>query len=104
MRKNSILENYETPDALRHDLQTLTENARTLFEATAEIADEKIKIARRKLQETLHGAGESCSRWRERAVVGAQAADKAVRTHPYATVGVALGVGVLIGYLVSRRD
>ena len=33
----------------------------------------------------------------------ARAADKVVRDHPYQTIGIALGVGVLIGVLAGRR-
>jgi ElaB/YqjD/DUF883 family membrane-anchored ribosome-binding protein len=32
----------------------------------------------------------------------AQAADKLVRDHPYQTIGIAVGVGVLIGALARR--
>jgi ElaB/YqjD/DUF883 family membrane-anchored ribosome-binding protein len=38
-------------------------------------------------------------RARERAL----AADKVVRDHPYQTIGIALGVGALIGVLAGRR-
>jgi ElaB/YqjD/DUF883 family membrane-anchored ribosome-binding protein len=36
---------------------------------------------------------------RERALV----ADKVVRDHPYQTIGIAVGLGVLIGMLVRRQ-
>ena len=38
------------------------------------------------------------------AVESAKAADKYVRENPYKTAGIALGVGALIGYLLSRRS
>lgn len=39
----------------------------------------------------------------ETAVERAKAADKVIRTHPYQTIGVAFGVGLLIGFLARRR-
>ena len=39
----------------------------------------------------------------EKAVEGAKATDKAIRTHPYESLGVAFGVGLLVGVLVARR-
>jgi ElaB/YqjD/DUF883 family membrane-anchored ribosome-binding protein len=37
------------------------------------------------------------------AVERARAADKVVRDHPYQTIGIALGLGVLIGAFAARR-
>ena len=39
----------------------------------------------------------------EKAVEGAKAADEAVHEHPYQAIGIAFGVGALLGYLVARR-
>jgi ElaB/YqjD/DUF883 family membrane-anchored ribosome-binding protein len=39
----------------------------------------------------------------EKAVERAKAADRVIRDHPYQTIGLAFGIGVLIGVLVRRR-
>ncbi len=39
----------------------------------------------------------------ERAVERAKAADKVIREHPYQTIGLAFGLGLLIGILARRR-
>jgi ElaB/YqjD/DUF883 family membrane-anchored ribosome-binding protein len=39
----------------------------------------------------------------EKAVERAKAADKVIRTHPYQTIGIAFGVGLLLGFLARRR-
>jgi DUF883 C-terminal glycine zipper region len=39
---------------------------------------------------------------RDKAVEGANAADETVRESPYQAIGIAFGVGALIGYLVMR--
>jgi ElaB/YqjD/DUF883 family membrane-anchored ribosome-binding protein len=39
----------------------------------------------------------------EKAVERAKAADRLVRDHPYQTIGLAFGLGLLIGVLVRRK-
>jgi ElaB/YqjD/DUF883 family membrane-anchored ribosome-binding protein len=39
----------------------------------------------------------------QKAVESAKAADRVVRDHPYQTIGVAFGLGVLLGVLLRRR-
>jgi ElaB/YqjD/DUF883 family membrane-anchored ribosome-binding protein len=39
----------------------------------------------------------------EKAVERAKAADKVIREHPYQTVGIAFGLGLLIGILARRK-
>jgi ElaB/YqjD/DUF883 family membrane-anchored ribosome-binding protein len=39
----------------------------------------------------------------EKAVERAKAADKVIREHPYQTIGIAFGLGLLIGVLVRRK-
>ena len=36
-------------------------------------------------------------------IAGAKAADKTIRDHPYESIGVAFGLGLLIGVLVTRK-
>ena len=39
----------------------------------------------------------------EKAVERAKAADKVIRDHPYQTIGIAFGLGVLLGVLARRK-
>jgi ElaB/YqjD/DUF883 family membrane-anchored ribosome-binding protein len=39
----------------------------------------------------------------EKAVDRAKAADRVVRGHPYQTIGIAFGVGLLLGFLAKRK-
>ena len=61
---------------------------------------------RDKLDSAIERAKAVCERLQEQTVAAAKASDKAVREHPYQAVGIAFGVGLLIGVLVarSRRD
>ena len=89
--------------AISNDLGTLAEDARNLMTATADVAGEKVGEARRRLAAALENGKEIYGRVREKAVEGAKAADEAVRENPYQAIGIAFGVGALIGYLVARR-
>jgi len=95
---------FETPTALSHDAHTLVEDARGLLEATSEIADEKISAARKRLSVALEAGRETYENLQERVVKGAKVADRTVRTHPYESMAVALGAGLIVGILVSRRS
>jgi ElaB/YqjD/DUF883 family membrane-anchored ribosome-binding protein len=89
--------------ALQDDLGTLAEDARALMAATAEVAGEKVGEARKRLAAALDNGREICGRVRDQAVEGAKVTDQAVRSHPYQAIGIALGVGAVLGYLVARR-
>lgn len=85
------------------DIDTLAHDARALLAATADIAGEKVAEARTRLAAALESGKAMAANVRERVVEGAKATDKVVRSHPYQAMGVALGAGLLLGYLLGRR-
>ena len=89
--------------AISHDLGTLAEDARALMAATADVAGEQVSEARRRLAATLDSGKNILGRAKAKAFEGARATNAAVHEHPYHTMGIALGVVALIGYLVTRR-
>lgn len=89
--------------AVSNDMSTLAEDARALMAATADVAGEKVGEIRERLAAALESGKEIYGRARDKAVEGAKGADRAVHEHPYEAIGIALGVGALLGYLVSRR-
>jgi ElaB/YqjD/DUF883 family membrane-anchored ribosome-binding protein len=89
--------------ALSNDLSTLAEDALALMTATADVAGEKVGEARKRLAAALDSGKEIYGRTREKAVQGVKAADEAMHEHPYQAIGIALGVGALVGYLIARR-
>ena len=88
---------------MNNDMSRLAEDARDLVAATADIAEEKVSAARKQLAAALEGGKEIYGRARDKAVEGAKAADEALHEHPYQAVGIALGVGALVGYLLALR-
>jgi ElaB/YqjD/DUF883 family membrane-anchored ribosome-binding protein len=87
---------------VENELDSLAERARALLSATSDIADEKVEQAREALHELLDAGSGVYSRARESAVAGAKIADKRVRENPYQAVGIALGIGAVLGFLVGR--
>ena len=85
------------------DMHSLAEDARALLHATSEVAGDKVKEARNRLSAALDRSKELYGDARERVIAGAKAGDKLVRTNPYAALGIAVGVGALVGYILSRR-
>ena len=81
----------------------LADDARALMAATADVAGEKVGEARKRLAAALERGKEICGRVKEKAVEGAKAADEVVHEHPYQAIGIAFGVGAILGYLLSRR-
>jgi ElaB/YqjD/DUF883 family membrane-anchored ribosome-binding protein len=89
--------------AASNDMGTLAEDARALMAATVDVAGEKVGEARKRLAAALESAKEMAGNIRDKAVAGAKATDEALREHPYKAVGIALGAGALIGFLIARR-
>ena len=101
--KNQRSKYFETPDALRHDAQTLVENAEALLEATKETMDEKVKVAREQLSDTIERGRDAYTSLQKRALRSARMADHTIHEHPYQTALVALGVGAMLGVVLARR-
>jgi|SRR3954470_12795329 ElaB/YqjD/DUF883 family membrane-anchored ribosome-binding protein len=87
--------------AIRDDLARLAEDARALMAVTADAAGEKVVEARKRLAATLDRGKEVYGRVRDKAVESARTADATVRDHPYEAIAISLGVGAVIGLLVS---
>jgi ElaB/YqjD/DUF883 family membrane-anchored ribosome-binding protein len=89
--------------AISNDVSQLAEDARALMVATADVAGEKVGEARKRLAAALESGKELYGRVREKTVEKAKAVDETIHEHPYQAMGIALGVGAVIGYLLARR-
>ena len=69
---------------------------------TALRGDTERSEIRERLEAAVEKAKAACERLEEKTVAAAKATDKAVREHPYQALGIAFGVGVLIGVLAAR--
>jgi ElaB/YqjD/DUF883 family membrane-anchored ribosome-binding protein len=85
------------------DLKALTHDAEDLLKATAHDVSDKTKDARARLGAALERAKATCVHLQEQTTAAAKKADTIVREHPYESIGVAFGLGLLVGFLVTRK-
>jgi ElaB/YqjD/DUF883 family membrane-anchored ribosome-binding protein len=78
-------------------------DAEELLKATASQAGEKVSEVRARLATALESAKATCHRLEEKTVAAAKATDQTIREHPYESIGIAFGVGLLVGVLVARK-
>lgn len=84
------------------ELKALLHEAEQALSDTAGEAGEKFDELRERLRDALDSGKYSFERLKSEATRRAKQADQLVRDNPYYAIGVAAGVGALIGILVSR--
>jgi ElaB/YqjD/DUF883 family membrane-anchored ribosome-binding protein len=103
METRSETDIERSTEKLLQDLREVVRDGEELLRAGAEDLSERGAAAREKLSAALDVARETQRRLQERAIAGAHAADQAIRAHPYQSIGIAFGIGLLVGVLASRR-
>ena len=96
-----------TKEQLINDLKVVVADAEALLKATASQSGEKIAELRAKAEESLRVGkirmAEAQEALLERTREAADAADVYVHDHPWRAVGIAAGVGLVVGLLIGRR-
>ena len=96
-----------TMDNLIVDVRTVIADTEELLKATANQAGARIAEARVKLEQSLTVAKARIAEAQEAALartkVAAEATDRYVRANPWNAVGIAAGVGFVLGLLITRR-
>jgi ElaB/YqjD/DUF883 family membrane-anchored ribosome-binding protein len=96
-----------TTQTLKDDLATVLRDAEALIKASAEHGGEKTAEARARIRASLdaakrrlHEAEQSAVRHGEEAV---HATENYARRNPWQAMGIAAGVGLVLGVLLARR-
>src|SRR4051812_48254756 len=84
------------------ELKALLREAEAALGSVGEQAGEQVSDLRDRLRGALEQGKTTFNRAAELARQQAARADEVVRSNPYASVGVAAGAGLLVGYLVAR--
>ncbi|OGA69507.1 MAG: hypothetical protein A3G83_01265 [Betaproteobacteria bacterium RIFCSPLOWO2_12_FULL_68_20] len=96
-----------TREKLVADLKVLVGDTEDLLRATASQAGEKVAAARERIQASLASAkaklGEAERVMLDSTKQAARVTDEYVHQHPWTAVGIAAGIGLLLGVLISRR-
>lgn len=96
-----------TKEQLIDDFKVVVADAEALLKATANQGGEKLAEVRAKAEESLRIAKDKMAEAQAALLVKTKAAAKAtdvyVHENPWRAVGVAAGVGLVIGLLIGRR-
>jgi ElaB/YqjD/DUF883 family membrane-anchored ribosome-binding protein len=92
-----------TKDKLTSEFQAICNHARTLLEATSGEIDDKTDEARKKLQDSLDAVKGKYNFYEEQFAEGFDTTKRLVHEKPFHALGIALGVGLLLGWLLSGR-
>ena len=103
METRSAQEIEESTERLLQDLKAVVNDGEELLRAGASELSERGMAAREKLTAALEVAKDTRRKLEERSLAGARAADEFLREYPYQSIGVAFGLGLLIGLIANRK-
>jgi|SRR4051812_10546988 len=93
----------DSTEKLLQDLKAVVNDGEELLRAGANELSERGMAARERLTAALEVAKDTQRKLQERAMAGAKATDRIIRENPYQSIGVAFGIGMLIGVLINRK-
>jgi ElaB/YqjD/DUF883 family membrane-anchored ribosome-binding protein len=98
---------HVTTEKLMTDLQLVVTDAEELLKATAGQAGDKVAAVRARTEDSIRNAktrlaaaGEALG---ERSREAARHADEFVHENPWNAIGVAAGIGLLLGFMIGRK-
>jgi ElaB/YqjD/DUF883 family membrane-anchored ribosome-binding protein len=98
-------ETAHTPKELLTELKTLVAEAETMMaDSLSEHTTEAIGNLRDRFNAAHERFSEIYDSTKKKVVAGAKYTDSTIRENPYQSIAVALGLGVLLGLLVGRRN
>ena len=105
--EQAIGEFNRTKDKMVDDFKSIINDADDLLQATAKVSGEGFNITRAKFAEKIKTAKASLADAEQivvdKAKQAATVADDYVKGNPWTAVGIAAGVGILIGFLAAKR-
>ena len=90
----------DSSEQLLGDLKNLRAAAEDLVKATATTVADKSRL---EVHRAISKLKATCDRLEETTVANARNAGRLVRNHPYPSLGVAFGLGLLVGLWVQRK-
>ena len=95
--------NEASTDKILTDLKRVVRDSEELLADSAGVLGEKARELRERLGRSLESAKATCQSLQDKAVESAKATDKVIRDHPYQSIGIAFGIGLLVGVLATRK-
>lgn len=88
---------------LAGDLRAVARDAERLVKVTAGQAGETVNEVRNRMGGMMDSAKLTYGRLQDKTLSASKATDRCIRGRPYQSLGVALGLGLLVGILMRRR-
>lgn len=101
--KRSSTTKEASAEEIVENLRSLIEEAQTVISAGGEKSGEVLSDLREQIEEGIERLNIYYRDTKEKIVDGAKRTDATIRRHPYESLAVALGIGVVIGALVRGR-
>lgn len=103
--KNESTSKAETPEEIAEHISRLMAEAEAMLvgPVSDRVAD-RFSDLRAQFEHLQAKAADAYGDARKKVVAGAQATDQTIRSHPYESLAIALGVGVLLGALIRRSN
>ena len=103
MEIRSTGEIEDSTEKLLQDLRAIVHDGEELLKAGASELSERGTAARERLSAALEMAKETRRKLEKQAMAGVKATDRVIREHPYESIGIAFGVGMLLGVIINRK-
>ena len=104
MKNDSGVSTESPEEIVEHIGRLMAEAEAMMVGPVAERAGEKFNSLRARFEDLQAKASSTYGDVRQKVVAGAKATDETIRSHPYESLAIALGVGVLLGALVRRNN
>lgn len=102
-KSTSASRSAASSDSTLDELKGLLAEAEKALASAPGEASEEVTALRDRLRGALEEGKVTARRALDYAKEQASHADEAIHTHPYAAIGIAAGVGLLVGALITRR-
>jgi len=93
----------DTPEQLLEALRQLVSETEQLLAEKGEDAVEKMEDLRSRIERAGESLRELYGVGRRKFIAGARYADETIRSHPYESLALTLGMGVLLGAFLRRK-
>ena len=104
METRSAQEIEESTERLLQDLKAVVRDGEELLKAGVRGVSERGRAAQERLASALEVAKDTQRKLQEQATAGVRATDRMIRGYPYQSIGIAFGLGLLVGVLASRGE
>ncbi len=99
----SRTENQPAEELLENLRELISEAEQVVSNGVSSTSSQVISDLRDRLQSGMEKLNDYYGTAKDKVVAGARKTDETIRAHPYESLAVALGVGVLIGALIRRQ-